>query len=115
MADSILDSIKKLLGIAAEYKNFDTDIIIHINSVFMILKQLGIGPEETFKIYDDTAVWEDYITEEDNLEAVKSYIYLKVKQVFDPALSSAVKEANKEMLNELEWRLNIQAETNSDE
>ena len=108
MNESILNSIKKLLGIAAEYTNFDTDIIIHINSVFMILNQLGIGPSEGFRIIDNTAVWNNYITEDDDLDAVKTYIYLKVKLLFDPPLNSAVIEANKQLINELEWRLNVQ-------
>lgn len=108
MEESILNSIKKLLGIAAEYTNFDTDIIIHINSVFMILNQLGIGPSEGFRIIDNTAVWNDYITEDDDLDAVKTYIYLKVKLLFDPPINSAVIEANKQLINELEWRLNVQ-------
>lgn len=111
MNESILTSIKKLLGITAEYTHFDTDIIMHVNTVFMTLHQLGVGPEEGFKIQNDTAVWSEYITEDDNLEAVKTYIYLKVKLLFDPPLSSAVMEANKQLISELEWRLNIQAES----
>ena len=111
MNESILTSIKKLLGMTADYTHFDTDIIIHINAVFMTLHQLGVGPEEGFKIEDNTTVWEDYIEEDDNLEAVKTYIYLKVKLVFDPPLNSAVMEANKQMIQELEWRLNVQAES----
>lgn len=111
MEESILISIKKLLGIAAEYTHFDTDIIIHINTVFMTLNQLGVGPEEGFRIEDDTAVWEDYIEEDDNLDAVKTYIYLKVKLVFDPPLNSSVTETIKQAINEYEWRLNIQAES----
>lgn len=111
MNESILTSIKKLLGIAADYTSFDTDIIIHINSVFMILNQLGVGPSEGFKIDSDTQLWMQYIQDEDQLEAVKTYIYLKVKQVFDPPLSSAVMESNKQLINELEWRLNVQAES----
>lgn len=111
MDDSILTSIKKLLGITAEYTHFDTDIIIHINSVFMTLHQLGVGPEEGFRIDNNTAVWKEYITDEANLDAVKTYIYLKVKQMFDPPLSSAVMEANKQLISELEWRLNVQAES----
>ena len=74
----------------------------------MILNQLGIGPSEGFRIIDNTAVWNDYITEDDDLDAVKTYIYLKVKLLFDPPLNSAVIEANKQLVNELEWRLNVQ-------
>ena len=109
--ESILTSIKKLLGIAEEYKNFDADIIMHINTVFMTLNQLGVGPKEGFRIEDDMATWNSYIVEDDNLDAVKSYIHLNVKLLFDPPLSSAVIEAIKQSINELEWRLNIQAES----
>ena len=109
--ESILISIKKLLGLTAEYKNFDADIIMHINSVFMILNQLGVGPSKGFRIEDDIAVWNDYIEDEDDLDAVKSYMHLKVKLMFDPPLSSAVIEAMKQTINELEWRLNVGTET----
>ena len=111
MQESILTSIKKLLGMTKEYNAFDTDIIMHINSVFMTLSQLGVGPETGFRIKDETATWSMYISDEDNLDAVKTYIYLKVKLVFDPPASSAVMEANKQMIKELEWRLNVQAES----
>lgn len=107
MIESILTSIKKLLGITEEYTDFDPDIIMHINSVFMVLSQLGVGPAEGFRIEDDSAVWSDYITDDDNLDAVKSYMHLKVKMLFDPPLNSAVMEAMKQQINELEWRLNI--------
>jgi hypothetical protein len=115
--DSILTSIKKLLGITEEYVNFDPDITMHINTVFLSLKQLGVGPSEGFRIEDKTAKWEDFIKVEDDpekvalLSAVKSYIHLKVKLLFDPPLSSAVMEAVKQSINELEWRLNVEAET----
>ena len=109
--ESILISIKKMLGIAEEYKSFDADIIMHINSVFMILNQLGVGPADGFRIEDDLATWDKFITDEDRLEAVKSYMHLKVKMLFDPPLSSAVMEANKQIINELEWRLNIETES----
>ena len=111
MNESILISIKKLLGIAADYTAFDADIIMHINSVFMILNQLGVGPDTYFRIEDDLATWDEFITAEDKLDAVKSYIYLKVKLLFDPPLNSAIIEANKQIINELEWRLTIQAES----
>lgn len=111
MDESILTSIKKLLGITKEYTNFDPDIIMHINTVFMILSQLGVGPSEGFRIEDDSSTWDEYIKNEDNLEAVKSYIHLKVKLLFDPPLSSAAMEAHKQLINELEWRLNVEAES----
>ena len=110
MNDSILTSIKKLLGITEEYEHFDQDIIIHINSVFMILNQLGVGPSNGFSITDKTAVWSDFISEGTNLESVKSYIYLKVRLLFDPPTTSAVMESMNRMISELEFRLNVSAE-----
>ena len=109
--ESILTSIKKLLGITEEYDQFDPDIIMHINSVFMILTQLGVGPAEGFSIEDDTAVWTDFIQDIKKLESVKTYIYLKVKLLFDPPLSSAVIDSTNRLINELEWRLNVAAES----
>lgn len=111
MEESILISIKKLLGITKDYKNFDTDIIMHINTVFLTLNQLGVGPTDGFMIEDDKNIWNEYIGNAKNLNAVKTYIYLKVKLMFDPPASSAVMEANKQMINELEWRLNAEAES----
>ena len=111
MNDSILTSIKKLLGITEEYEHFDQDIIIHINSVFMILNQLGVGPSNGFSITDKTAVWSDFISEGTNLESVKSYMYLKVRLLFDPPTTSAVMESMNRMISELEFRLNIAAES----
>ena len=111
MIDSILTSIKKLLGIAEEYEHFDADLIIHINSVFMTLAQLGIGPSSGFKIVDKSSTWDEFIEDKQDLEAVKSYVYLKVKLLFDPPLSSAVMEAMNRAISELEWRLNVSAET----
>lgn len=105
--ESILTSIKKLLGIEEEYTQFDNDIIMHINSVFLNLTQLGVGPAEGFLIEDDTATWEDFIGDSNRLQAVKSYMYLKVKLLFDPPLSSSVIESMNRMIAELEWRLNV--------
>lgn len=109
--NSILTSIKKLLGIAEEYEHFDHDIIMHINTVFMNLTQIGIGPPEGFFIEDDTSMWEDFISDTSKFEAVKTYVYLKVKLLFDPPLSSAVIESINRTINELEWRLHLTAET----
>lgn len=107
METSILTSIKKMLGIAEDYTEFDEDIITHINSVFLNLTQLGVGPEEGFVIEDNTAVWEDFIDNSIQLQAVKTYMYLKVKLLFDPPLSSSVTESFTRMIAELEWRLNV--------
>ena len=105
--ESILVSIKKLLGISAEYTDFDADIIMHINTAFMILNQLGVGPSECFKIEDDLAEWKDFIVNNNKLESVKSYIHLKVRLLFDPPTNSSVIESINKQINELEWRLNI--------
>ena len=108
--ESILTSIKKLLGIDEEYTQFDSDIIMHINSVFLNLTQLGVGPSEGFQIEDDSDTWEDFIGDSNQLQAVKSYVYLKVKLLFDPPLSSSVIESMNRMTTELEWRLNVAVE-----
>lgn len=108
--ESILTSIKKLLGIDEEYTQFDSDIIMHINSVFLNLTQLGVGPSEGFQIEDDSDTWEDFIGDSNQLQAVKSYVYLKVKLLFDPPLSSSVTESMNRMISELEWRLNVAVE-----
>lgn len=113
--DSILTSIKKLLGITEEYENFDQDIIMHINSAFMILNQLGVGPKSGFSINDKSSTWDEFIPESSNLEAVKTYVHLKVKLMFDPPLSSTVIEAIKSQINELEWRLNVSVDPPIDE
>lgn len=115
MEESILNSIKKMLGLSKEYEAFDTDIIIHINSVFMILNQLGVGPKECYKIEDSNATWKDFLAEKVDLESVKTYIYLKVRLVFDPPLNASVIETMKQTINELEWRLNVESESTESE
>lgn len=109
--ESILTSIKKLLGIAEEYECFDSDIVMHINSVLMILTQLGVGPPEGFSIEDETTTWTDFVSDLTKVEAVKSYVYLKVKLLFDPPLTSSVIDSMTRTINELEWRLNVAAES----
>ena len=108
--ESILTSIKKLLGITEEFENFDSDIIMHINSVFMILNQLGVGPSEGFTIEDDTSTWVDFIPDTTKVEAIKSYMYLKVKLLFDPPTNSTVVDSTNRLIAELESRLNWAAE-----
>lgn len=111
--ESILTSVKKMLGITEEYDHFDADIIMHINSVFMILTQLGVGPTEGFIIEDDTSTWSEFIPDVMKLQAVKSYIFMKVKLLFDPPTSSAVTEAYNRSISEFEWRLKVAAESNT--
>lgn len=110
-SDSILTSIKKLLGIDESYDVFDPDIIMHINSVFMTLSQLGVGPDEGFFIEDKNAIWSSYDSNVKLLNAVKTYIYLKVRLVFDPPTSSAAIDSINRQINESEWRINVEAET----
>ena len=114
-ASSILTSIKKLLGMTAEYTAFDMDIIMHINSVFLTLHQLAIGPDEGFSIEDDIKEWTDFLPEGNLLNAVKSYVYFKVRLAFDPPTSSSAVESINKMIAELEWRMNIEAEATAQE
>lgn len=107
---AIFVSVKKNLGIAADDHNFDDSIIMYINSVFMILNQLGVGPGLPFSITGDTEDWSDFFGTTVSLEAVKSYMYVKVRLLFDPPSSSALLESMQKMASELEWRLNSLAE-----
>lgn len=111
--ESILTSIKKLLGIEEEYEHFDPDLIMHINSVFMILNQMGVGPSEGFSIQDSESMWVDFIPAGANLEAVKTYIHHKVKLMFDPPTSSSHIEALNRTIAELEWRLSVESNTST--
>lgn len=110
MDDSILDSIKKILGMPPDYDAFDTDLVIHINSVFGILAQLGVGPAGGFSISDNTTLWKAYLGDSKDLEMVKSYMALKVRLVFDSPTIGAVMDAMKEQIREYEWRLNVQVD-----
>ena len=110
--ESILTSIKKLLGLANDYKIFDEDIIMHINTVFMTLNQLGVGTKEVFNIEDDLAVWTDFLGEDEKkISGVKTYIYQRVKLIFDPPSNSAHIQALERSINEFEWRCRFQAES----
>ena len=112
--ESILTSVKKLLGITEEYDHFDADLIMHINSVFMILTQLGVGPAEGFTIEDETTSWNEFVGDS-LIECVKSYMHLKVKLLFDPPLSSAHIESINRMISEFEWRLNVAVDSGKSE
>lgn len=109
LADSILLSTKKTLGIAESYTVFDSDIILHINSVFSILSQLGVGPEEGFEVTDKEDVWADFITDA-RLNTIKSYVYLRTRLLFDPPTTSYLMAAIQEQIKELEWRINVYRE-----
>ena len=111
MTDSILTSIKKLLGIDENYKHFDPDLVMHINSVLSILMQIGVGPAEGFSISGDKETWADFIKDDSKkFSLVKSYVHLKVKLLFDPPLSSAAIDAINRQISEFEWRLFVAAD-----
>lgn len=107
---SILTDIKKLLNVPEDYAAFDTDIVIYINMAFTILNQIGIGPEEGFVIKGSEEQWEDYIGPVKNIESLKTYVFLRVKPLFDPPTNSFVLDAMKRTADELEWRLNVQVD-----
>ena len=103
--ESILDSVKAMLGITPEQTHFYQDIIMHINSVFVILQQIGVGPKEGFTITDSSATWDEYINGNVNLQMVKSYMGLRVKLLFDPPTSSGYMDCIKQQIAEFEWRM----------
>ena len=108
--ESILDSVKQVLGIDAADTSFDLDVTMHINSAFSTLNQLGIGPEDGFAIEDDSATWDDFIGSDVRLNSVKTYVYLRVRLLFDPPTTSFVIDAMKKQIEELEWRINVHRE-----
>lgn len=110
MEQSILTSTKKILGIAEDYTVFDLDIITHINTAFSTLTQLGVGPAEGFMIEDAEAEWSDFIVDDLQYNSVKSYVFLKVRQLFDPPQTSYLISAVEKQIQELEWRLNVHRE-----
>lgn len=107
LPNSILDSTKKAIGISADDTSFDTDIIMHINSVFSILNQLGVGPDEGFEIEDKSKLWADFLGGNKLINNVKSLMYLQVRMWFDPPTTSFDLTAKKEQILELQWRINV--------
>lgn len=110
MEQSILTSTKKILGIDEEYTVFDLDIITHINTAFSTLTQLGVGPSSGFMIEDESATWGDFLGEDLELNSVKSYVFLRVRMLFDPPATSYLISAQEKQIQELEWRLNTHRE-----
>jgi hypothetical protein len=110
VSDSILTSIKKLLGIAEEFTDFDVDILMNINGVFSTLHQLGVGPAECFFIEDATPTWDDFLDGDARLNSVKTYIWQKVRLAFDAPQTGYLVESLKEQIREAEWRLNVVGE-----
>lgn len=110
VTESILDSEKKLLGLDSSYNVFDDDLIIHINSIFGTLHQFGLGPSNQIVISDNTTTWSEYTTDEIEVYEVKTYIYLRLRLLFDPPSSGFVYSGIQEQIKELEWRLNVKAD-----
>lgn len=106
MADSILDSTKKILGLDAGYTPFDLDVITHINAAFSILDQLGVGPVGGFFIEDSGPTWDDFDCPLNQRNLVRTYVFLKVRMLFDPPTTSFLIEASNNQIREYEWRLN---------
>ena len=111
MTDSILVSIKKMLGLDDEYTPVETDVLVHINAAFMTLCQMGIGPKEGFSVTDYDQTWSDFLTNKVMLGGVKTWVYLQVKMLFDPPTNSFVMDAYKTQAEQILWRLNVQAES----
>lgn len=111
ITDSILLTVKKMLGIAEEYVAFDIDLIVNINSVFLTLNQLGVGPESPYHITGSKETWQSFLDDQrENLAGVETYVYLKTRLLFDPPTNSFLVDAMQKQCDELEWRLNVQME-----
>lgn len=110
MSESILDTTKKILGISEDYDAFDLDVITHINSALSTLHQLGIGPEEGFMVTDSSEEWGDLLDGDNRLNSVKTYVFLRVRILFDPPSTSFVLTALQEQIKEVEWRLSVYRE-----
>jgi len=111
MTESILDSTKKVLGLDAGYTAFDPDVIMHINSALSVLNQLGVGPEMGFMITDSSSTWDEVLETDINYNIAKSYVYLRVRMLFDPPNTSFLNKALEDQLRELEFRLSIHRES----
>lgn len=112
--DSILTSIKKLLGIDETYEHFDADLIMHINSVFMILYQMGVGPNAPFVIEDAASTWDEFSSDVETMSAVRTYMFMKVRQIFDPPQNGTLMDSLKQLISECEWRLNVLKDKTND-
>lgn len=110
MNESILETVAKAVGIGESYDYFNDELIMHINTVLMGLRQIGVGSSESFFITDSTATWSDFLGNDKNFEAVKTYVCLRVRMLFDPPTSSSLMDAMKNQIAEWEWRLNFEYE-----
>lgn len=110
MENSVLNTIKAMIGPSVAYSGFDTDLTVHINSSLMYLAQMGVVPDGT-KIIDENTTWSDLIGDNDKLEGIKSYLYFKARIMFDPPANSTIMAAYNEEIKQLEWRMNIACDT----
>lgn len=113
ISSSILGTIKKLIGVPEDYLVYDLDLIVAINSSFMILNQLGIGPDKPFSIKGPSSTWKDFFEDDEIFELAKSYIHQRVKLLFDPPTSGVLHEAVERQISEFEWRMHVQADYNN--
>lgn len=107
MEESILKTIKQLIGCPDDFEQFDLDLAIHINSAFAALTQLGVGPKEGYRITSPDNVWSEFEEDTQKSSLIKDYVYIKTRLLFDPPTSSALMDSLKEQLKEMEWRLYI--------
>lgn len=110
MDESILTSVKKILGLTEDDTSFDLDIKLHINTVFTKLQQIGVGPSGGFAIEDASATWDSFLGADPRLNSAKTYIYLEVRMLFDPPTTSYHINAMQDQIKELQWRLNVHME-----
>lgn len=113
--ESILTSIKKMLGIEEEYTHFDPEIIIYINAAFSTLRQLGVGPVDGFVVENSGSTWDDFIPDAKRIQMVKSYTYLRVRLLFDPPSVSSVLESFNQQIKDMEWRMNVEVDPDTKE
>lgn len=113
MAQSILDNVKKMVGVDPSLTVFDLDILTHINSVFADLEQLGIGPVGGYMIEDNVPTWDAFLGNDPRLSSVKSYVYFRVRLMFDPPQTSYLIESLNKQVEKMEWRLNVTREGGS--
>mgnify|MGYP001002636204 FL=1 len=105
MEQSILKTIKQLIGCPDDFEQFDLDLTIHINSAFATLTHLGVGPKEGYRITGVNNVWSEFEEDTQKLSLIKDYVYIKTRLLFDPPTSSSLMDSLKEQLKEMEWRL----------
>lgn len=107
MEESILKTIKQLVGCPDDFEQFDLDLTIHINSSFATLTHLGIGPKEGYRITGVDNVWSEFEDDPQKLSLIKDYVYIKTRLLFDPPTNGSLMDSLTEQLKEMEWRLYI--------